>query len=232
MRRDVTRPRFFFQAFLVRPSTVRPMTKQSPIQIYYQLCVRLRQRIEFAETIAVANAPDWQIAEAISLQGRKAIETVAHMCLVATEHGLGKLGIPKDVKKQWNAEIIFKGLKSKNLKVRPVPIRVTASDQPGIKIEAAGIPEAALTYDDLIEIYQTFHEGLHDLNPYRTPPDDAFYSALTAEALLGINKVRKCVWHHFITIKGQAFLVDLKNTLGVTAIASAGRVPPPTDGDR
>jgi hypothetical protein len=198
------------------------MTKLTPIQIYYELCVRLRQRIEFAESIAVAKAPDWQIAEAISLQGRKSIETIAHMCLVATEHGLGKLGIPKDVKKQWNAEIIFKGLKSKNLKVRPVPIRVTASNRPGIKIDAEVISESALTYDDLIEIYKTFHEGLHDLNPYRKPPDDAHYSALTRDALKGIDRIRKCVWHHAIMIKGQAFFVDLKKSHEATAIFSAG----------
>ena len=94
-----------------------PMTKQTPIQIYYQLCVRLRERIEFAESVANSSAPDWQIAETVSIQGRKAIETIAHMCIVATEHGLGELGIPQNVKKQWNAEIIFKGLKSKNIKV-------------------------------------------------------------------------------------------------------------------
>jgi hypothetical protein len=206
------------------------MSKQTPIHIYKALCVRLRQRIEFAESIAVADVPDWQIAETISIQGRKAIETVAHMCLVATEHGLGTLGIPKDVKKQWNAEIIFKGLKSKNLKVRPLPVRLTPSETPGVKIDATGVRETELTYDDFISIYKTFHEGLHDLNPYRTPPDNAYYSALTAEILQGIEKIRNCVWLHFITIKGQAFLVDLKNPHGVTAIASAGQVARPNHG--
>jgi hypothetical protein len=202
------------------------MTKQTPIQIYYQLCVRLRQRIEFAESLAVSSAPDWQIAETVSIQGRKAIETVAHMCLVATEHGLGTLGIPKDIKKQWNAEIIFKGLNSKNLKVRPMPITVALSNQPGFKMEAAGVPEAALTYDNLIEIYQTFHEGLHDLNPYRTPPDSAYYSALISEARESVDRIRKCVWRHFITIKGQAFMVDLQNQYGEVATISMGRVAP------
>ena len=66
------------------------------------------------------------------------------MCLVATEHGLGKSGIPKDVKKQWNAEVILLGLKSKNLKVRPVPVRLAPSSQPGIKIDATGVRKQGL----------------------------------------------------------------------------------------
>jgi hypothetical protein len=207
------------------------MTKQTPIQIYHQLSLRLRQRIEFAESVAVSSAPDWQIAETVCIQGRKAIETIAHMCLVATEHGLGTLGIPKDVKKQWNAEIIFKGLKSKNLKVRPMPISVARSSQPGFKIEASGVLEAALTYDDLIEIYQTFHDGLHDLNPYRTPPDSAHYSALIAKAREALARIRKCVWRHLITIKGQAFMVDLKNQHGEVATISMGRIAPLPTGE-
>ena len=104
---------------------------------------------------------------------------------------------------------------------------MSASKQPGIKMDAIGIPEAALTYDDLIAIYQTFHDGLHDLNPYRTPPDHSFYSSLTTRVLLQIDRIRKCVWHHVIMIKGQAFFVDLKNSFEVTAIFIAGRISLP-----
>jgi hypothetical protein len=207
------------------------MTRRTPIQIYYDLCHRLRQRIEFAESIAAAKAPDWAIAEAISLQGRKSIETIAHMCLVATEHGLGELGIPKDVKKQWNAEIIFSRLKSKKLTVYPAPISAAASDDPKYKLIATGIPEARLSYDDFIAIYKTFHEGLHDLNPYRTPPSSAHYCALISEVRGGIDRIRKCVWQHVIIIKGQAFLVDLKNQYGEVATISMGRVGPLPTGE-
>jgi hypothetical protein len=79
------------------------------------LAKKLRTRIEFAEGVLTMQSHTSHIVETVSLQGRKAIETIAYMMLAATEHGFGRANMPRDVKSQWNAETVFERLKRKRL---------------------------------------------------------------------------------------------------------------------
>ncbi len=185
---------------------------------YLALATKLRHRIEFAETILSLNVPASQKVETICLQGRRAVETIAYMCLVATEHGLGHLGIPRDAKKHWNAQHIFTSLKAKRIMTLPSPSRMEKSDDPRFKAIFAGVPEQRLTHDDLIEIYQTFHKGLHEPNPYVQPDESSFYATLLPHLSTNIDRIKRFVWVHFISIKGEGFAVDLHNTHGCTAV--------------
>ncbi|MCR6733028.1 MAG: hypothetical protein NVV83_02525 [Afipia sp.] len=200
------------------------MAKLPPKEVYQQLCIRLRHRIEFAEAVLISSAPKWQIVEAVSLQGRKAIETIAHMCLVATEHSLGELGIPKDVKKHWNAETIFERLHKKNISVLPSPSRMKKSSDPRYKAVFEGVPENRLTYRELIALYQMCHEGLHDVNPYRLPESISYYEGLTPKLSQGIIRIKNFTWVHFIGIKGEGFAVDLRNTNGLTVVLPLSKI--------
>ena len=194
------------------------MEKQPPHFVYRSLCQRLRQRIEFAEQVIGSTAPHWHIAETASLQGRKAIETISHMCLVAVEHGLGELGIPRDAKKHWNAETIFNRLKKKGINTLPSPSRMQKSTDPRWGSEFVGVPENRLSYDDLCEIYGSFHEHLHDINPYAVDASEDYYIEKIPVLSKSIDRIRRFAWIHFAGIKGQAFLVDLKNEYGITAV--------------
>lgn len=194
------------------------MATLSPLEKYRALATKLRDRIEFAEFILASQSPASQKAETVALQGRMAIETIAYMALVATEHGLGHLGIPRDAKKHWNAEAIFRRLKSKGLDILPSPSRMRRSRDSRYKWIFEGVSEGRLSYDDLIALYRQFHEGLHAPNPYVQPDDSSFYSRLIPAFNGNIGCLRKFTWVHFVGIKGQAFAVDLRNAYGMTVV--------------
>jgi hypothetical protein len=190
------------------------MAKQEPHELYLALASKLRTRIEFAEQILAIPAHTSQIVETVSLQGRKSVETIAYMTLVATEHGFGRANMPKDVKSHWNAETVFERLKRKGLNLVPSPQRVSRSEQPGIKLECTGIAEHRLNYDDLIAIYRTFHKGLHEPNPYVQADDSDFYTGLIPALRKCIERIKNLTWQHMIFIRGLAFLCVMRNDQG------------------
>jgi hypothetical protein len=200
------------------------MNNLSPQETYHELCSRLRHRIEFAETILGSSASTWQIAETVALQGRKSIETIAHMSLVATEHSLGKLGIPRDVKKHWNAEVIFERLNKRNIHILPSPSRMMKSDNPRFKAIFSGVSEYRLTYKELIELYRMCHGGLHDINPYAVANHQVFLDEIIPKLSEAIGRLKKFVWVHFIGIKGEGFAVDLKNHNGATVVIPLSKI--------
>lgn len=201
------------------PSNVMP-----PQVVYSQLALRLRHRIEFAEHVSGLRAPQSQIIETMCMQGRKAIETIAFMTLVATHHSLGVHSLPSDAKTHWNAEKVFNNLKRRGLQILPSPSRVSKSDDPAYRLVISGIPEFRLSYDDLNRIYRDFHKGMHDPNPYAYPDEDAFYSALVPSISEGLNRVKNFVWSHFISIKGKGFMVRLKDAEGALGVIPLDKV--------
>lgn len=204
------------------------MKKHSPEALYRMLCSRLRQRIEAAERNLASNEALWQKVENVSLHGRKAIETIAHMCLAAIEHGVGELGIPQDAKHHYNAETIFKRLKKKQIDALPSPSRMSKSNDPRFKAVFSGTEEHRLCYDELIELYQLFHNAMHEPNPYKMPDAAAQYLSLLPRLSAAIGKIRNFSWVHFTAIKGRAFMVDLKNEYGRTVVSlaeKAGEMP-------
>jgi hypothetical protein len=154
------------------------MNKLPPRELYQALAVNLRSRLDFAEHVLAMPGRPSQIVETVSLQGRKCVETIAYMMLVATEHGFGRANMPRDVRTQWNAEPIFQRLKRKGIDLIPSPQRVSASQDPRYKLVIEGIEKYRLNYDDLIAIYRTFHQGSHEPNPYVQPVDDRYYTNL------------------------------------------------------
>jgi hypothetical protein len=200
------------------------LSKIEPPERYKQLAVRLRDRIEFAELVLKSSAPAWQKAESLALQLRKSIETVAHMSLVATEHGLGELGVPKDIKRHWNAETIFKRLKQRGFNILPSPSRMQNSSDPRFKAVFAGVPEYRLSYDDLIEMYQWLHNLLHDDNPYRALTIEQSHDTALEKLSTLLVRIKNFTWIHFIGIRGEAFAVDLRNIHGETAVLPLKRI--------
>lgn len=132
--------------------------------------------------------------------------------IVAIDNGLKN--IPRDAKGKWNAEIIFKTLKSKNLTVLPSPsiIRQATFEEQitrGAHITIEGIPERRLTHDNLIEIYQRFHAWLHEINPYVYQGHSDFYTQKSTGLWNDLTNLQLFVERHFISIHGAAFFCTL-----------------------
>jgi hypothetical protein len=200
------------------------MSKDSLEVLYRKLCTRLRERIESAERNLASTASIVQKVENTALHGRKAIETIAHMSLVAIEHGLGELGIPKEAKKQWNAETIFSRLERKEIEALPSPSGMSKSNDPRFKAAFLGISERRLSNAKLIEFYRLFHEPMHEDNPYRTADAEAKKLLLLPKFVHAIASLRDFTWIHFIGINGQGFVVDLKNEYGITVVRSVSKI--------
>jgi hypothetical protein len=206
--------------------------KDSPPEVRYRaLCTRLRGRIESAERNLASDESLAQKIENIGMHGRKAIENIAHMCLVATEHGLGELGIPQDAKQHWNAETMFNRLERRKINILPSPSRMHPSKDQKFRAIFAGVKEHRLSYKELVDLYRLFHEPMHEPNPYRTPDPNAQYRELLPKMAEAITKLRNFTWVHFISIKGEGFGVDLKNEFGATQVISLKRVAPVSDPD-
>jgi len=195
------------------------MNKPTPLELYQSLAVNLRSRLDFAESILAKPLPlSFQTVETVSLQGRKCVETIAYMMLVATEHGFGRANMPRDARTQWNAEPIFQSLKKKGLNLIPSPQRVSKSQEPDYKLMIEGLAEFRLSYDDLSEIYRTFHKGLHEPNPYIQSVDDDYYKNLIPTLQDTIGRMKNLTWRHMIFIRGHAFLCILSDDSGKVGV--------------
>jgi len=152
---------------------------------YHSLILTIRDRFDAIQSLEALSASFPQ-AEAAVFHSRKIVEAIAFGCLVAIENSLNH--IPRDAKGRWNAEEIFKSLKSKNLTILPSPSRLRAAtlqeqQENNAKVTMEGIPERRLSHDDLIGIYR---------------------------ALWGdLERLRLFVERHFISIQGEAFYCTL-----------------------
>lgn len=90
------------------------MTSRLPEEIYKELCVLLRERIESAEKILLSSSSDREKVENACLQGRKAVETIAYMCVVAAGHSVGMNKLPRTARTQWKPDKIFQELIKKS----------------------------------------------------------------------------------------------------------------------
>ena len=178
---------------------------------YYSLMLTIRERFDAIQVLQALPASFSQ-AEAAAFHGRKIVEAIAFGCLVAIENGLKH--VPRSAKGQWNAEEIFRNLKSKNLTTLPSPSHfrpATKQEQQEniVKVTIEGIPERRLSHDDLIGIYKTLHVWLHEVNPYVNKDHASFHSEKSAGLWVDLERLRLFVERHFISINGEAFYCTL-----------------------
>ncbi len=187
----------------------------NPIENYGSLMWTIRYRFDVIETLRQSNAEPFSRAESAAFHGRKIVEAIAFACLVAIENGLKN--VPRDVRGQWNAETIFKSLKSKKLTVLPSPsmIRQATPEEKStsdVSVTIEGIPERRLTHDDLIKIYQGFHAWLHEVNPYTYQGHSEFYTQRSATLWKDLERLHLFVERHFISIHGAGFFCVLRDS--------------------
>lgn len=178
---------------------------------YRSLMLTIRDRFDAIQTLR-SFSPSFSQAEAAAFHGRKIVEAIAFGCLVAIENGLKN--IPRDAKGQWNAQDIFKNLKSKGLTVLPSPSQLRPATEReqrenNVKVTIEGIPERRLSHDDLIGIYQALHAWLHEVNPYVNKDHASFHTQKSPALWMDLEKLRLFVERHFISIHGEAFYCTL-----------------------
>ncbi|MFZ6769774.1 hypothetical protein ACO0LM_22200 [Undibacterium sp. Di26W] len=187
---------------------------RTAIEIYVSLMTTIRNRLDLIDTINNTEGNDFSRAETAAFHGRKVVEGIAFGCLVSIGNSIKN--IPRDAKGQWNAEIILKSLKSKNITSFPSPSLIrkpTAIEQKNENVAAVveGIPERRISPDDLISIYKSMHPWLHEINPYTEPDRDNFY-AKNGKSLWGnMNRLNQFIEKHFIAISGEGFFCILRD---------------------
>ena len=198
-------------------------------EIYQTLMLALRHRFEIIESLRTSQLEPYFRAETAALPGRKIIEGIAFGCLVAIENGLKT--VPRDAKGQWNAEKIFKNLKSKKILTLPSPSHIRAPTgeeikEYNIKSVIEGIPEKRLTFDELLKIYQSLHVWLHEVNPYVYKEHTKLDSKKLEMLWNDLTRLRSFMEKHFISIEGAAFFCVLwDNQDNLTKVAQATKIP-------
>lgn len=181
------------------------------VQMYHDLMQRIRARFDVIDLLRISEGESFTRAESAAFQGRKIVEGIGYACLIAIEHGAQQ--IPRDAKKQWNAEKIFKNLKSKGLDTLPSPSVIRPAtvqeraDGHGIVVE--GIPENRLTHDQITETYQRLHGWLHEANPYVYGSTDAFGSDRAETLWKDLDDLKTFLKRHFISVQGEAIFCTL-----------------------
>ncbi|MBN0977909.1 hypothetical protein JTY93_17695 [Pseudomonas hygromyciniae] len=181
------------------------------VQMYHNLMQRIRARFDVIDLLRISEGEYFTRAESAAFQGRKIVEGIAYACLIAIEHGAQQ--IPRDAKKQWNAEKIFKNLKSKGFDTLPSPSEIrSATEQEradGLAIVVEGIPVNRLSHDQIAEVYQRLHAWLHEANPYIYGGSEAFGAEKTAILWKDLDDLKTFLKRHIISVQGEAIFCTL-----------------------
>ena len=200
---------------------------QTALQIYVDLMMTIRSRLDVIESLSNLSGNDFSRAETAAFHGRKIIEGIGFACLVAIENGLKH--VPRDARGQWNAETILKSLKSKSIPTLPSPsiIRkasISERETDSVKAVIEGVPERRISHDDLIAIYQSMHRWLHEINPYTEPDRSAFYAKRGQSLWDDLVRINRFVEKHFISISGEGFFCVLRDNMdGSTKVMPLSR---------
>lgn len=181
------------------------------VHMYQDLMKRVRSRFDVIELLRISEGESFTRAESAAFQGRKIVEGIAYACLIAIEHGAQQ--IPRDAKKHWNAEKIFRALKSKGFDTLPSPSVIRPATEreraDGHTIVVEGISENRLSHDQIAEIYQRLHAWLHEANPYVYGSTGAFGPDKTDILWKDLEKLKTFVNRHLISVQGEAIFCTL-----------------------
>lgn len=201
----------------------------APLDLYGMLMTTVRGRLDAIKELRNSTSDDFFRAETAAFHGRKVVEATAFACLVAVENGIKH--VPRDAKGQWNAEVILKGLKSKNIETLPSPsiIRnasLVERQLDNVTVVIEGIPERRISHDELIAIYQRLHCWLHEINPYTGSDRYTFYAKNGQSLWNDLIRIDQFLERHFISISGHGFFCVLRDSIdSSTKVVPLSRPP-------
>ena len=187
----------------------------------------IRERFDIMDNYTNSTHISFYGAEIVAFNARKIIEGIAFACMIALENGINF--IPRDTKGQWNAEVIFKRLKSKGYDILPVPHTYRdATDNEKKERNASyviyNIEEHTLTYDDMIRIYQYMHNWAHELNPYIEKDRSKYLKEHYKKLIDNVVAIANMISSHYISIKGRGYYAVLKDQSdGLTKVISLNK---------
>lgn len=201
--------------------------KKTSQQLYLELMLVVRNRIDFIDSLKNIQADDYGKSEIAAFHGRKIIEAIAFGCLISTKNGLNF--IPKEAKGQYNAENILKTFIRKNIETFPSPslLREATEEEKlnhNVTSVIEGIPDRRITRDDLIKKYQRMHSWLHELNPFTKSGHEDFYRNHHTLLWKDLEEIKLFIMTHFISINGEGMFCVLKDGVdGLTKVGSLSK---------
>lgn len=204
-------------------------TPSKPEERYLDLMRTVRLRFDAIESLRSEEALSFAQAESAAFHGRKIVEGIAFACIVAVD--ASKTVIPREARGQWDARAILLKLKRKGLAVLPSPshLRRATDDEiakQGVENVIEGIPEARLSEEQLLQIYNRLHGWLHEANPYVHESHTAYFDKHGSMLWSDLGALRKFMQRHMTSINGHGFFCTLwDSTDGKTKIVSMSREP-------
>lgn len=183
-----------------------------PVDLYRQLMTAIRQRFDAVEGIKLLGNENFSNAEMCAFHCRKIVEGTAFGCLVAVEQGLKT--IPSDAKGQWNANTIFRRLRSKGLNVFPLPSILREPNEKeknslNVKGVIEGQPDRRISVDDLIAIYTRTHKWAHEINPYIEKERSAFMRQHAPALWEDLERLKVFLKEHTVSIANEMIFCTL-----------------------
>jgi hypothetical protein len=151
-----------------KPNTRNSIHSKNPSLRYLQVMQTIRLRFDTIKLLRKNGEGTYIANETTAFHARKIVEGISYGCLVALDHAVQD--VPRDIKKRWNADLIFKKLKREHPGLLPMPIKFP----PAVKKSEGGSnhfhfdadENDRLSYDDLMSMYQRLHFWAHEINPY------------------------------------------------------------------
>lgn len=185
------------------------------VEQYLNLMSVVRGRFDFIRRTALISGSGFGKAEICAFHGRKIVEGIAFGCLVALEKGIKQ--VPSDAKGQWNANTIFRRIRSKGLMAFPDPSIIRgpseseSKDHSGIKATIEGQPNLRISVDELIHLYDRLHRWLHEINPYVEKGRLEFLKKYEDPLWRDIERLEKFIDRHTISISGEMMFCVMRD---------------------
>jgi len=191
---------------------------ESDVQLYVNSMARIRERINFIETVNVnqINIPPPAFkAELMFLQFRKVLEEIAFSTIAANKNAYSVLHA--SFSDQWKAKAILEGVNKVNANFYPVPLQAPISAGHDHHFEL--FAEGYLTPDEFVTLYEVSSQVLHTRNPYKQG-DPMIQAKYTVQEW--VSRIQKLLsWHQVQLLNGDLWVINIPSTGDIHAYAAS-----------
>lgn len=189
------------------------------IQLYANSMARIRERINFIQTVNVNKIEVGSTAfkgELMFLNFRKVLEEIAFSSLAANKDKYTEAWA--DFATHWNAKKILKKLDQLNPNFYPVGLNAPVEVAPGQK-HFELIPDGFMDRNEFVELYQISSQVLHTRNPYDASDPTIQAKYTVADWVTRIQKLLS--WHKVELIDQSRWVVHIPPEENIQVWAAA-----------
>ena len=190
----------------------------SDVQLYVNSMARIRERINFIQTVNVnqINIPSTAFkGEFMFLQFRKVLEEIAFSTIAANMDAYSALHANFSV--HWKAKAILEEVKKLNANFYPIPLQAPISAGHDHPFEL--VPDGFMTPEEFVALYQVSSEVLHTRNPYKEG-DPTIQAKYTVQEW--VSRIQKLLALHRVQLlNGDMWIVNIPQTGKVEAFPAS-----------